>query len=212
MLGRTLPAAAQGDTLTPAPDTVRQVDPSRARVVFGATGRTIPQGHGAIVAHYLVLPTATLGVHDRVTLVAGTAVPIVAGQGDLPYWVGGKVGIVQGSGVYVAVGGLYFRIEDNQPSSAVAYAVVTGDLDRLSLTFAGLRGIGGGLRSDLGVMIGASLQLDREWTAIAEGWSMDLWEATPPAVFGLRWSNARAAFTAGFASWRAPYVDFAVQW
>ena len=203
------PAVAQR---APPVDSSAAIDPSRARIAFGATGRTIPHGHGSIVAHYLFLPTATLGVHDRVTLVAGTAVPIITGPGELPYWVGGKVGIVQRSTIFVSAGGLHFRTEAGDPGHTIVYAVATGDLDRLSLTLAGVRGFPGDRDIGTGAMIGIEWRLDREWTALAEAWSVPLWGVDPPAVFGLRWSNSRAAFTAGFASWQAPYVDFAVQW
>lgn len=131
------PAVGHAQTppdLTEPGDTVhviQQEDPGSAQLFFTSTGRTLRRGElqvgiHAVPVYWTVMPSAALGLTDRVTITAGA--PVLFGP-YVAFFVAPQVQIIRRPAVQASLGALAFYLDDDL--IGVAYGVGTfGNDDR----------------------------------------------------------------------------------
>ncbi|HZD04832.1 MAG TPA: hypothetical protein VE173_07935, partial [Longimicrobiales bacterium] len=80
-------------------------DPSPNRLFFGPTGRTIGKGRGNLAVFEVLFPSVSVGLHDRVTIGAGT---LLVGNIDdsRPFWLVPKVKVLDAGTISASIGAL----------------------------------------------------------------------------------------------------------
>ena len=101
-------------------------DPSPNRLFFGPTGRTIGQGRGYIASVEAIFATVGLGLHDRVSVAAGTA--LVGGDATF-VWAIPKIQIIDQPTAALSIGALAATL-DSWGFGILWSALTLGPVDR----------------------------------------------------------------------------------
>lgn len=170
---------------------VWQEDPNTTRLFFGPTARTLERGSGYFSVYELVMPFVAVGVHDRVTLAAGTPLIFGGGESERLFWFAPKVQVAQTEDFAAAVGVLHFWIAgkdryeyqcydpeyctgepERDPSHyGVAYGVVTfGAPDASATLGAGMGYSGADLEKEPVFMLGAESRTSRFMKFVTENY------------------------------------------
>ncbi len=160
-----LPAATQAQTPPDIPepgDTVHVIqleDPGRTQLFLTSTGRTLRRGElqvgvHTIPIHWSVMPSAAVGLTDRVTITLGA--PVILGT-PAAFFVAPQVQIIRRPAVQASLGALAFYRDDDL--IGVAYGVGTFGNDDRALS-AGLGYLYTGSGDDLNE---PTLSLGGEW-------------------------------------------------
>ena len=172
------PVSAFGQARTPPhipePDdtvhVIQQEDPAGTQLFFTATGRTLARGDSYIGIHVepvyrIVIPSAAIGLTDRVTIAAGAAV--LVGEAAA-FFVAPRVQIIQRPKVQASLGALAFYLDDDL--IGIAYGVGTFGNEDKALS-AGLgylyTGSGDDLREPT-LSLGGELKVGRRIKLITE--------------------------------------------
>ena len=141
-------------------------DPGGTRLLFTATGRTLPRGESYIGTYLVVLPFAAVGVTDRVTLAAGA--PVLFGDFE-PFYVAPKAQIFRSPAAQVSLGTLAFFFDDDLVG--VAYGVGTfGNGDEALSAGLGYFYSGEQMSNEPAFMLGGEARVSRRIKLITENY------------------------------------------
>lgn len=116
-------------------------DPSRTRLFFAPTGRTLRQGEGYLSDAYVFFPSVQFGVTDAFTMGAGLSIIPGLGLDEQLYYITPKLGVVSGPDLNISVGALVAgapRLWNDSPFGVVYGVATFGGEDRNFTTGAGL--------------------------------------------------------------------------
>ena len=131
--------------------TVWRRDPNATRLFFAPTARSLSAGRGYVSVYELFMPFVAVGIHDRVTLAAGTPLVFSSQQSERLLWFAPKVQLFQRPNTAAAMGVLHFWLagrdsycpagdpycEEDPAHYGVAYAVMTLGSEDEAVTFGG---------------------------------------------------------------------------
>lgn len=182
-------------------------DEQGSRLFFGPTGRTLSRDAGFIVDHFLFVMTAEYGVHDRVTIGAGTVLFI--DPHDAVFYVTPKVSLLRTARINLAVGGIYGDFPGEGGTFGSTYAALTLGDDRLAVTGAVFSGFDANVPGNSpGYFYGGEWRILPEAKVIVEVWHVPEF-VDLPTVAGLRLLGDHVTVSVGAWSWRLPYFDIA---
>jgi hypothetical protein len=152
-------------------------DPNGSRLLFTATGRSLPAGGGSFNAYYGLIPFLAIGITDRISLAGGT--PLFFGGGDRVVYLAPKVQVVRAERFQAGVGvlALHYTDDDEWDTDAnggayLAYGVGTFDTSpRSSITVgAGWGRDGGEWSSRPALVVGGDHRASRRAALITENY------------------------------------------
>lgn len=191
-------------------------DPSRTRLFFAPTGRTLRRGEGYFSDAYVFFPSFQGGLTDRVSFGGGMSLIPGVGLGEQAYFVTPKVGIIARPKLNVAVGALVAGVPDFFEDSPVglAYGVATYGDEDASLTFGSGFGFSRSSTSQALFLLGGSTRLSRTIALVSENYVYSGDGTNGLVSAGIRFMGEQiavdlAGFTAGGADVPIiPYVAF----
>lgn len=130
---------------------VWHADPNATRLLFAPTARSLSAGRGYVSVYELFMPFVAVGVHDRVTLAAGTPLVFSSQESERLIWFAPKVQLFRRQKAAVAVGALHFWVtgresycpegayycEEDPVHNGVVYSVVTLGSEDEAMTLGG---------------------------------------------------------------------------
>ncbi|MDX1675137.1 MAG: hypothetical protein R3314_10120, partial [Longimicrobiales bacterium] len=131
--------------------TVWHEDPNATRLFFAPTARSLPAGRGYVSVYELFMPFVAVGVHDRITLAAGTPLVFSSQESERLLWFAPKVQLFRHQNAAAAVGVLHFWLaghqsycrpedpycQDDPAHNGVAYGVLTLGSEDEAVTLGG---------------------------------------------------------------------------
>jgi hypothetical protein len=149
-------------------------DPSRTRLFFAPTGRTLRKDEVYFADSYILLPSLQMGLSDRVTIGGGLSIVPGLGLDEQVYYFTPKVGVYASPSVNVSLGALIAgvgRLSDNGSPFGIVYGVSTfGGEDASFSTGAGFGFQGSSRTSNALVMVGGSSRVSRNIALISENY------------------------------------------
>ena len=143
-------------------------DPGGTRLFFTATGRSLSRGESYIGTYVVVLPFASVGLTDRVTIGAGA--PILFGNFE-PFYLAPKIQILRRPTAQAALGTLLFFFDDDV--AGIAYGVGTfGDADNALSAGLGFFYSGDDVQNEPAAMLGGELRVGRRIKLITENYML----------------------------------------
>lgn len=141
-------------------------DPNSSRLLFTATGRTLPKGDAYIGTYLIVLPFVAVGVTDRFTLAAGA--PVLFGELE-PFYIAPKVQLIKTTTAEISVGTLMFFADDE--TVGIAYGVGTfGTVDHALTLGLGFGFSGDDFSSQPVAMVGGETRVSRRIKLMTENY------------------------------------------
>ena len=131
--------------------TVWRRDPNATRLFFAPTARSLSAGRGYVSVYELFMPFVAVGIHDRVTLAAGTPLVFSSEESERLFWFAPKVQLFRHQTAAAAVGVLHFWVagrqsycrpedrycQDDPAHNGLAYGVLTLGSEDEAVTFGG---------------------------------------------------------------------------
>jgi len=224
-------ASAMGETVLPR-GAVREVrvmaasamhdgevwpeDPSRSRLFFAPTGRTLRKGESYFADAYIFLPSFQTGLTDNLTIGAGMSIIPFIGLEHQAYYLTPKLGVLAGPNVNVSVGALIAGQGDTDQSPfGIVYGVGTFGGEDANVS------VGGGVAYNRGtadnaalLMVGGSTRVSRGIALVSENYFYTRASSTALLSGGIRFIGDQlsvdlAAFTVtGDQMYPIPYVAF----
>ncbi len=124
-------------------------NPNGSRLLFAPTGRALKKGQGYVADHFLLFPSMTLGLSDRITIGGGVSVIPGIDMTDQLFYFTPKVSLYQSESAHLATGAFLMRVPTGDGFSdvelaAIYYGVATlGNADRSITTGLGYGRAGG---------------------------------------------------------------------
>ena len=141
-------------------------DPGGTRLFFTATGRSLNRGESYVGTYVVVLPFASVGLTDRVTVGAGA--PVLFGRFE-PFYIAPKVQILRRPTVQAALGTLAFFSDSDV--YGIAYGVGTfGDADNALSAGLGFFYSGEDVHNEPAAMLGGEFRMGRRIKLITENY------------------------------------------
>lgn len=147
-------------------------DPNETRLLFTATGRSLPAGGGSFNAYYGVMPFLAVGLTDRFSLAGGTPL-FFGGDGGRLFYLAPKFQAIRTEGVQAAVGVLALHFtNDVDDGWYLAYGVATVEMDAHSgvTVGAGWGRSGGEWSSKPAVVLGVDHRVSRRARLLTENY------------------------------------------
>ena len=148
-------------------------DPSRTRLFFAPTGRTLRHDEKYFSDAYIFFPSFQVGVTDAFTLGAGMSIIPGLGFDEQLYYLTPKLGVVSGPNLNISVGALVAgagRASSNSPFG-IAYGVATfGGEDANITTGAGVAYSRGNTDKSALIMVGGTNRLSRGIALVSENY------------------------------------------
>ncbi|MEM8559883.1 MAG: hypothetical protein AAGG50_18865 [Bacteroidota bacterium] len=144
---------------------LRRFDPTRTRLFFSPTARTLPRGTGRFSLYY-IFPSVAYGVTDRVDVSYGSLVPIVLNAANL------KLQVLRRERVQVAIGAnALFSLGDLFEGADIGFGGIVGTFYGLATLGTETRAVtlglygayGSGFDDDLFIAEGALALVGLEW-------------------------------------------------
>lgn len=192
-------------------------DPSRTRLFFAPTGRTLRDREAYFADAYVFLPSFQLGLTNKLSLGAGMSIFPGIGLGDQIYYLTPKLGVYASPRLNVSVGALVAGaavLSDRSPFG-IGYGVATFGGENANAT------LGGGVSYSRGVvassspllLAGGMVRTSKSVALVSENYLLLGTGTSVLASGGVRFIGERlsvdlAAFGATGAATLIPYVAF----
>lgn len=148
-------------------------DPSRTRLFFAPTGRTMRAGEYYFSDVFIFLPSGQVGVTDRITLGGGMSLIPGLGVDEQLFYLTPKVGLYASDNVHVAIGALVASARNllDVGPAGIGYGVATFGGENASVTTAaGVAFANGETASSTLLMIGGSTRVSRSLALVTENY------------------------------------------
>ncbi|MBN1425837.1 hypothetical protein JXA88_14900 [Candidatus Fermentibacteria bacterium] len=171
------------------------------RLFFAPTGRMLRKGEGAFTGYFIFLPTAWVGVSDRLMVGGGVAVsPAAISFGSV--YGGAKAGARVHGALHLSLTTIYHRSFSADEGTLVAFGAASfGDRGK-ALTIGTPVAVGRGAKYIPPMFIGGDIQVAKGVKFVSENWFLSTGDKKIYRLFlaGFRFHRQRDAVDLGFAS------------